>query len=186
MQRAIVVHGTEGSPEENWFPWLREELKSSGVSSVCPQFPTPDHQCLESWLDVWDREVGELRASDILIGHSTGVIFLLNVLNRIQSQVEAVFLVSGFIDEIGIAKYDKLNASFFAPTLDWERVRENAGKAFVYNSDNDPYVPLSLGKELAKKLEVDLSLVPAAGHINLASGYDRFELLFRDISRLKE
>lgn len=40
----IILRGTLGSPEENWFPWLAEELKKLGQIVVRPQLPTLEGQ----------------------------------------------------------------------------------------------------------------------------------------------
>ncbi|MBI5073039.1 hypothetical protein HZA99_04435 [Candidatus Woesearchaeota archaeon] len=44
MKYAIIVHGTDGHPQENWFPWLKEKLKLYGYEVFVPQFPTPQNQ----------------------------------------------------------------------------------------------------------------------------------------------
>ena len=37
----FILHGTEGHPGENWFPWLKQELEQKGYNVIVPQFPTP-------------------------------------------------------------------------------------------------------------------------------------------------
>ena len=37
MKNAIVIHGTEGYPEENWFPWLKKELEQKDYIVSVPQ-----------------------------------------------------------------------------------------------------------------------------------------------------
>lgn len=54
----------------------------------------------------------------------------------------------------------------------------------VYQSDNDPYVSLGNGKELAKQLGVDLTFIPNVGHLNAESGYTKFDLLLADINKI--
>ena len=68
--------------------------------------------------------------------------------------------------------------------FNWERIRKGAGHFEVYHSDNDPYVSLGNGKELAKQLGVDLTFIPNAGHINAESGYTKFGQILEDIKKI--
>ena len=44
----IILHGTMGSPEGNWFPWLKSQLEND-YNVYVPRFPTPDNQSKETW-----------------------------------------------------------------------------------------------------------------------------------------
>ena len=50
--KALIFHGTHGSPEGNWFPWLHGELISKGWDVDVPAFPTPEGQSLDNWINV--------------------------------------------------------------------------------------------------------------------------------------
>jgi len=41
MRNIFIIHGSYGYPEENWFPWLKKELKKLGDRVFVPQFPIP-------------------------------------------------------------------------------------------------------------------------------------------------
>ena len=179
--RIIIIHGTEGSPESNWFPWLKDELEKISHNVLCPAFPTPENQSLNSWSDTLNSQVIELTDNDILIGHSTGVIFILNILNKLSQPIKATFLVAGFASRIGIDKYDQLNSTFLSPKLDWDKIKNNAGNLFIYSGSNDPYVPRNCGIELADNLGVEEIIMPNGGHLNAESGFIRFDDLLSNI-----
>ena len=182
MKKAIIIHGTFGSPDENWFPWLAEELRSKGYEVTVPKFPTPEGQNLKAWTEVFEKEVGKLDSDVTLIGHSLGVGFIAKLLSGSDTKIESTHLVSGFLGPLGLEEFDPLNASFVTGDFDWEKVRTNAGEVYVYNSDDDPYVPLEKGKELAKHLGTELIVVPNGGHINSSAGFDKFQLLLDRLS----
>ncbi|MBU0530377.1 MAG: alpha/beta hydrolase [Candidatus Aenigmatarchaeota archaeon] len=178
MTNVFIFHGVEGHPKENWFDWLRQELEKLDCNVFVPQFPTPENQTLGNWLAVLDEYKKYLNDETILVGHSLGVPFALNVAER--NQVKSTFLVSGFIGLAGNA-YDEGMKSFAQRIFDWERIKENCKNFFVFHSDNDPYIKLEKAEELAEKLGVDVILVKNAGHFNKASGYTKFELLLEKI-----
>ena len=52
----IIVHGSWGNPNENWFPLLKSELERLDHKVFVPKFLTPIGQKLNVWLDVLKRE----------------------------------------------------------------------------------------------------------------------------------
>ena len=73
----VIIHGAYGNPSENWIPWLRESLEKLG-EVIVPEFPTPEGQSLENWRNVFDSS----DENTILIGHSLGPAFILDILER--------------------------------------------------------------------------------------------------------
>jgi uncharacterized protein len=183
-KRIVIIHGSYGSPSENWFPWLARQVRGLGHEAVVPQFPTPEHQTLKNWLKVFDSDVGKLTPNVILIGHSLGVGFILRILELTKRPVAASFLVSAFLGKLGLPEFDKVNADFVTKPVNWKHVRATAGIVRVYNGDNDPYVPLSKGQEIAKALGVQLTVVKGGGHINAEAGYTQFSQLLDDLKGL--
>jgi uncharacterized protein len=182
--RAVIIHGAYGTPQENWFPWLFGQLKDQGLDAYLPQFPTPEGQTLDAWRAIFAERVGQLDESTILIGHSLGAGFILNLLEEAQVPVLGCFLVSGFVGLLGLPEFDAVNASFVEREFDWQRIKRNAGHVHVYNGDNDPYVPLSRGADIATHLGVTLQVIKGGGHINASAGYTTFNKLLNDILKL--
>jgi len=185
MINVIIVHGTGGNPKGNWFPWLKNELEKLGYKVFVPKFPTPKNQSLESWLKVFENYQQYLNEDSIVIGHSLGPAFLLSVIENLKYPIKSAYFIAGFTGLLGIPKFDKLNKTFTTKIFDWAKIKKNCKGFFVINSDNDPYVPLEKGKELAKNLGTDLIVIKNAGHINKESGYNKIEFLLDKIKELK-
>ncbi|MBU0470382.1 MAG: alpha/beta hydrolase, partial [Nanoarchaeota archaeon] len=119
-------------------------------------------------------------------GHSLAPAFILSILEKIKVQVKASFFVSGFIGLLGNNVFDEINETFVTKKFNWEKIKSNCKEFYVYHSDNDPYVPLERGEELAEKLGAELEVVMGAGHFNEKAGYTKFELLFNKIKEVAE
>lgn len=184
MIRVVIIHGTEGSPDSNWFPWLANELRMWGIEVLTPQMPTPAGQSLQSWMDAFKEQVGTVGPATILIGHSLGATFILRILELIDKPVFASIFVAGFTGTLGIPKYDQLNRSFIDKPFNWEQISRSMGRPFCFLGEDDPYVPLSLGRKLANQLKVDPIVLKAAGHINAESGFSSFPLLLSELKKL--
>lgn len=183
---AFMIHGAYGNPDENWFPWMKKGLEALGYEVFIPKFPTPKGQTLKSWLDVFNSYQHYMNKDSIMIGHSIGAAFILDVLEKLDKPARASFLVAGFTGLLGSPVFDSINKTFVDKPFNWKKIKSNCSSFFVYHSDNDPYVPLKYGKDVAKNLGVDLTVVKGAGHFNESSGYKKFEVLLKEIKKLKK
>ena len=181
----FIFHGTEGYPEENWFPWLKGELEEKGCRVFVPQFPSPPliPAKISEWFEVLKNYEQYIDENTILIGHSLGGVFALRVLEKLEHPVKAVFLISAPIGVKPILNYDRDN-SFSGFDFDWEKIKSNSKSFTVFHSDNDPYVGLENGKELAKNLGGELSFVLKAGHFNTPAGYTKFPDLLKKVEEI--
>ena len=177
--RVVVLHGAQGSPDTNWFPWLHAELEAQGITVVRPRLPTPRGQSFAAWLDAYDRKVGSLPPSaTVLVGHSLGAAFALRLVERAAGPIAGLFLAAGFIGALGLPEYDSINASFFITPFDWTGIRARRGHACrCWAGDDDPYVPLIRSREMADRLGVKLDVVPGGGHLNAETGFNTFPQL---------
>lgn len=178
MNNVFIFHRTEGYPEENWFPWLKQELEQKGCKVFVPQFPSPPivPAKIAGWFDVLKNYEQYINENTIFIGHSLGGIFTLRILEKLTHPVKAAFFIGTPIGVQPIKNYDRDNG-FSGFSFDWESIKKKAADFVVFQSDDDPYVGLENGKELSKNLGVQLSFVPNAGHFNKRAGYLKFEKL---------
>lgn len=185
VNNVFIFHGTEGHPQENWFPWLKEELEVKGCKVFVPQFPSPPivPSKISEWFEVLKNYEQYIDENTILVGHSLGGVFALRVLEQLKYPVRAVFLVGTPIGVKPIANYDRDN-SFSGFDFDWEKIKNNSKSFVVFHSDNDPYVGLENGKELAKNLGAELTFIPNAGHFNAKAGYLSFPDLLEKVRKI--
>src|SRR3989344_4778823 len=173
-----IIHGAYGDPEENWFPWLKTKLEGLGHQVFVPKFPTPENQTLNNWFNVFNKY--KLNGESVLIGHSLGVPFILNLLER--NKIKAAFLVAGFCT-LPENQFKEGMVSF-VKQFDYDKIKSNCNKFIIFHSDNDPYVPLERAEELKRELDGELIIVKKAGHFNEAAGYTKFELLLEKIKKM--
>src|SRR3989344_448697 len=130
----FIFHGTEGYPEENWFPWLKEKLEAKGCKVFVPQFPSPPvvPAKLSEWFEVLKDYEQYIDENSILIGHSLGGVFILRVLEKLQHPVRAVFLVGTPIGINPILNYDR-DSSFGGFDFDWQNIKTKAKDFYVYH-----------------------------------------------------
>jgi serine hydrolase len=180
----FIIHGAYGNPNENWIPWLKENLEKKGHEVVVPKFPTPKNQTLDNWINIFNEYISDIDEDTIFIGHSLGVSFILSILEKINVITKASFLISGFLGLLGQQKFDEINKTFVNKNFDWNKIENNCSKFFVFHSDNDPYVDLKYGQDISKKLGEKLILVKGAGHFNKETGYTKFDLLLEKINEI--
>ncbi len=178
--RFFLIHGTGGGPQECWYPWIKQILEKQGHEVIIPQFPTPFNQNLQSWMKVFQPHFKDFNSDTILIGRSIGVPFVLRLLERSPCKIRAAFLVAGFYEDLELPQFVDVVNSFIEASFNWEKIKSNCDKFFVYNSDNDPIVPFEKGEQLANVLGVPLNVVYGGEHI----WFDEFPEILLDVEKL--
>jgi len=172
---AYIFHGTEGTPEENWFPWLKDELEKTGVETTVPQLSDSKHPDMNKWLT--EASSFKTGPDTVLIGHSLGAVFILRMLER-GHQAKAVYLVAPFLTDLGWEVLDK--SLFFADTFDWHHIKKQCGHFEVFASKNDPHVPVEDVEAVAEALEVKNQVLDVNKHFNITE----FPYLLERIGRI--
>ncbi|HEU5187175.1 MAG TPA: alpha/beta fold hydrolase [Candidatus Saccharimonadales bacterium] len=177
MNTAIILHGTLGSPDGNWFQWLKTELEQKGFTVWLPQLPNPEQPSLRKWARfVRDNCPFAISEKTLIVGHSSGAILALMLAQNNLDPVGAVVGVSVFHDNS--LKWEPNNKLFDEP-FDWNAIRAGAKKLLLVHSDNDPYVPLPQAQFVANNCNAELVVIPAQGHFNLEQSveYKKFPKL---------
>jgi len=164
--KAIILHGTEGSPTENWFGWLKEELEKTGFEVWAPQLPNADKPSLKEWTDfVLKNCPFDIDEKTILAGHSSGGILVLTVLQELKKKARAGICVAAFKDN-NFLKWEALTR-LFDVDLNFEEIKKHVSLLTFIQSDDDPYVPMEHAKFLASKTNGQLVIMHDCKHFNV-------------------
>ena len=178
--RAIIFHGTGGSPDSYWIPYIKQSLQDRGYEVIVPQLPNTDNPNLKDSLDAalvlpYDHET-------ILIGHSSGAALILSVLESIEVKVRQVILVAGFFEPLNPPEPELMVQSSY----DWEKIKSHCEKFVFINSDNDPWgCTDNVGKAMQEKLGGELVVPTGEGHMGSTTfnqPYREFPLLLKLIT----
>jgi len=191
----VIFHGSYGSPQGNWFPYLKEQLEDLGQEVITQQFPVDtwsnvtaqgkDYkspiQNLENWLTIFEKEVLPKLKKDekhCFIGHSLGPVFILHVIEKYNLQLDSAIFVSPFLGPLGEWEFNTVNDTFYKKDFDFEKLKQLIPVSYTLYSDNDPYVQQDQPREFAEKLRSSLIPVRRAGHINSEVNLNEFPLVF--------
>ena len=167
----IIIHGSFGSKDGNWFPWLKSKLKDKSV--VVPQMPVGvGNQNFENWSKVLDDL--EIDENTTIIAHSIAPIFVCKYLITNKIKVKKLVFVCGFNNYLGIdPNFDAVNEPMFIDNL--EDIKNYCNNIICFYSDDDPYVKFEVEKLFADTISNEQFIIENGGHINSESGYTKFE-----------
>ena len=179
--RVFIIHGLDGKPQGNWFPWLKTELEKLGVEVIIPAMPNPSKPVLSEWLKKLNDVIGTPDKQTYFVGHSLGAIAIFRYLATLPQGVKpgGVISVAGFSETLG----NKTVTSFFEKPLDYHLVKRNVTSIVIIQSDNDPYVPVTYGEMMKNTLGGKLLTIKSGGHLNTTSGHLQLPVV---LDQLKE
>ena len=177
MKRAVILHGTDGDPESNWFPWLKGKLKERGYAVWVPLLPnnhTPDRQVYNDFLfeSGWDF------SDNIVVGHSSGAVSVLNLLmDERCPKIKLGVMVSAWDHGVPTGMdYEQFLKLFPEGGFGFTTIKQKADKLAFLHSRDDPYCPLEQAEYLAKNLDAPLTVIEHGGH--LGNNFPQFPQLW--------
>lgn len=84
QKRVFIIHGWDGSPQNCWFPWLKNELEKKGFSVGVPPMPHPEIPTISDWVNCIAVAVGQPDENTFFVGHSIGCQAILRLSSSIQ------------------------------------------------------------------------------------------------------
>jgi predicted alpha/beta hydrolase family esterase len=186
-KRVFIIHGWEGTPDSNWFPWIKEELEKHDFEVFVPQMPHADFPQQVEWVKYMQELIGDVDENTFLVGHSLGVIAILRFLESLPAgqKIGGAILVAGFSEPLDPADFSALD-NFFDKQVDYEKIKSSCGNFVAIHSDDDPYVPMERGETLKNKLDAKLIVLHAASHINMGAGHFDLPIAVEELLKISE
>lgn len=157
--KAILIHGNGGcTAGDIWLPWLERELTALGVAVTNETFPDNMKARAQFWLP----HIEALGADEntILIGHSSGAVAAMRYAET--HRVLGSILVGVCHTDLG----DSFEAAsgYYAAPWQWPRIRENQQWIAIYNSSDDPHIPIVEARFIAAQLKCSYFEFQDRGH----------------------
>lgn len=171
MKRAVILHGTDGSPQGVWIPWLKARLEKHGYTVWAPELPanhTPNRKTYNNFLlsSDWDF------TDNLVIGHSAGAVSVLNLLEDARCpHIATAVMVSAWSDTeaAGLSKKgftsDQFDDLFPPDGFDFDLIRSKVAHSLFFHGDDDHYCPLDQAKWLTDQTSSELIVIPNGGHL---------------------
>lgn len=173
-KKVIFIPGNGGgSPRDNWFPSLKEELEAVGLTVIAEEFPDKDLARASFWIPFLINELGA-DENTVLIGHSTGAIAAMKLAER--QPILGSVLVGAYHTDLGMEK-EKLSGYFDTP-WDWENIQRNQQWIALFASQDDPWIPIAESRYIHQQLNCEYHEYKNEGHF----GGDYYKPTFPELS----
>lgn len=165
MNKVLILHGTSGNSQSNWFPWLKEQLEAKGWQVWVPDLPGADHPNVKRYNEyIFQNQPWEFDEDTVIIGHSSGAVEALGLLQALpeNERVKKCILIGSFKNNLDWPNLDGL----FEEPFDFAKIKTHAGEFLFIHSDNDPYCPLNHAEYLAEQVGGELKVMPGQKHFS--------------------
>lgn len=181
MKRVIIVHGWGFTPDQNWYPWLADELGAKGFEVIVPEMADTLVPHIDAWVAQLARTVGELDEQTIFVGHSIGCQTIIRYLQTQDKKCAGAIFVAGWFDldadviTSEVEKYGQIvrdvSDEWIETPINFEQVKEVCPKMYAFLSSDEPYGCIDENKAVyEEKLGAQVTVLPEKGHFTTEDG----------------
>ena len=159
-RRVVIIPGNgEGCASANFYPALAAALRARGHEVLLREMPDADRARRRVWAPFVARELVAGDEGCVVVGHSSGALAALRLAEA--ARVRALVLVSATPSDLGDA--NERASGWYDGAWLYERVRSNARRVVLFASDDDPFIPLALQRQVRDGLAAAAGEGAAAG-----------------------
>lgn len=176
MERVYLIHGWDGYPENNWFPWLKKRLEENGFEVIAPEMPNAEKPAKSEWLETLQSLIKNPDGNTYLVGHSMGCQAIQRYLESLNEGevIGGAVLVAGLIDDpMWEGRTDEeadVVHDWFDVPKDYEKMKNHCKKFVSIFSTNDPFILSTNWKESEEKLGAKLMILENKSHFDDEAG----------------
>jgi len=157
--KVILIHGNGGGTAGDiWLPYLERELTAIGLDVINKTFPDNVKARAKFWLPFLEQlGAGE---DTILIGHSSGAVAAMRY-------AETHRLLGSVL--VGVCHTDlgdggEAASGYYRTPWQWEPIRRNQQWIGIYQSSDDPLIPVAEARFVAAQLKCSYFESTNRGH----------------------
>ena len=189
-KRVYIIHGWEGYPEENWFPWLKHELEARDFEVHVPQMPEAESPRIQKWIPALTQIVKNPDEDTYLVGHSMGCQAIARDLETLPegAQIGGGIFVAGFFKRLPgrgeESDYEAVENDWLKTPISLEKVKSHLNKSAAIFSDDDPYVPLDNQDDFRDKLKSKIIIQHKMNHFSGNWGITELPIVLEELLKM--
>lgn len=174
--KALILHGWWGDGNENWFPYLKNQLQKKNIDFSAPKLPNSNTPKLEEQLDVLEEYNNYFSDGKwYIIAHSLGCKLALHFVEKYKLFDIKIILVAPVYPwvaedcwkQVFEDAYDDIKTYFDAPVA----FENMSNTIHIITSDNDPFLQLEKVKKYYNQFKnTTIKILPEKWHINASAG----------------
>ena len=187
--RAFIVHRWDGTPNSDWYPWLKKELEKKGFKVEVPVMPNTSEPEINAWVSHLKKVVGKLDKDTHFIAHSIGCQTVMRYLEKeidkgnYNGKIGNVVFVAGWfnLDNLEGEEVKSIAEPWINTTIDFNKLKQKISKLTVFLSNNDPYVSVEKNAKMFKdKLGAKVNILVNKGHFTEDDGVKKIPEVLRE------
>lgn len=176
MKRVFIIHGWEGHPENNWFPWLKNNLEANDFKVFVPAMPDSNEPIKAVWVKTLQDLIKNPDKDTYLVGHSMGCQAIQRYLENLEDNIVigGAVLVAGWIH---FPNWNGRTEEELKVVHDWynipknfKKMKEHCKKFISIFSSNDPFVLKENWEDSEKELGAKIVVLENKSHFDDDAG----------------
>ena len=158
--KVIIIHGNHGGTgNDQWIPWLSDELEKKGFEVLHPTMPDNREAKSSIWLPYLQDEL-KTDEQTILVGWSSGAVAAMRYVEN--HKLLGSVLIGACYTDLGDT-LEKLSGYYDAP-WQWDAIRGNQQSIVQFASVDDPVIPIEEGRFVHEQLQTEYYEYPDKKH----------------------